>query len=72
MTQISIGQDPALLALLIILAVWDLIWKAFALWRAGHKNQLGWFLAILILNTVGILPIIYLLLTKNDGSKQTH
>ena len=53
-----------LLAWIAVLAVWDLIWKGFALWRAGRNNQPGWFVALLILNTVGILPIIYLLMQK--------
>ncbi len=46
--------------LLITLIFWEITWKGIALWKAGRNNQLKWFLAILILNTVGILPIIYL------------
>lgn len=48
-------------SLIAILAVWELIWKGLALWRAARLRQSVWFLAILIINTVGILPIIYLL-----------
>lgn len=46
--------------LLIILAVWTLFWKGLALWRASKNNQKYWFIAILIINTVGILEIVYL------------
>lgn len=46
--------------LLIIILVWGLIWKGIALWKCGRNNQLAWFLFILIFNTVGIIPIIYL------------
>jgi magnesium-transporting ATPase (P-type) len=46
--------------LLIILIVWLLIWKGLGLWRAGRNNQPRWFVVMLILNTVGILPIVYL------------
>lgn len=42
------------------LLLWELVWKGFALWRAGRNNQPNWFVFLLILNTVGILPIIYL------------
>lgn len=43
-----------------LIAVWDAIWKGIALWKAGRNNQLGWYLCVLIFNTVGILPMVYL------------
>ncbi len=42
------------------LAVWSLFWKGLALWRSAHLGSKKWFIAILILNTVGILEILYL------------
>lgn len=48
------------LVVLITLALWDLVWKAFGLWKAARNGQIKWFIAILIVNSVGILPIIYL------------
>lgn len=48
------------ITLLIALLVWEAIWKGIALWRSGRNNQPTWFLCIFILNSVGILPIIYL------------
>jgi hypothetical protein len=50
------------LTLLVVIAVWELIWKGFALWIAARNNSKVWFILILVLNTVGVLPIIYLLL----------
>ncbi|MFH1396864.1 MAG: DUF5652 family protein [archaeon] len=52
--------------LLLLLSVWSLIWKGLALWRAGTRKDLVWFIIILIFNTAGILPIIYLLVTKES------
>jgi len=49
-----------LMVLLAIVILWSLVWKGIALWKAGRNNQLWWFIALLILNTAGILPIIYL------------
>jgi hypothetical protein len=46
--------------LLIILYVWSLVAKGIALWRAAHLKQRNWFVAILVLNTVGILELFYL------------
>ena len=56
-------------AVLIILIIWSVIWKGIALWKCGRQNQLTWFVVLLILNTGGILPIIYLLFFQK--SKKT-
>lgn len=48
------------IAVIVVLAVWELAWKSFGLWRAAKNNQTGWFVAILLFNTIGILPILYL------------
>lgn len=47
------------LVLFLILA-WTIPWKGVALWRAARNNQKGWFIALLILNTLAILEIIYI------------
>jgi len=44
----------------VILAIWSIIWKGFALWKAAHKEDKPWFIALLILNTAGLLEIFYL------------
>lgn len=46
--------------ILIVLIVWSFIWKGLALWHASRNEEKYWFVAILILNTVGILEIVYL------------
>jgi hypothetical protein len=43
-----------------VLIIWEMVWKGIALWRAGGNRQLAWFICLLIFNTVGILPIIYI------------
>ncbi|MEK7187004.1 MAG: DUF5652 family protein [Patescibacteria group bacterium] len=45
--------------LIAILAIWSLIWKGLALWKAASLRQKYWFIALLIINTLGILEIIY-------------
>ena len=52
---------------IIPLVIWDLAWKGLALWRAGSNKQPAWFVFILIINSVGILPIIYLLIQNNKA-----
>jgi peptidoglycan/LPS O-acetylase OafA/YrhL len=53
---------------LVILALWELIWKGLALWKAAKRRQPVWFVVILVINSAGILPIIYLLLNKDDAA----
>jgi methionyl-tRNA synthetase len=50
----------AAVAAIVILSIWSIVWKGWALWVASHKEEKGWFVALLVLNTLGILEIIYL------------
>ena len=52
--------NPGLIVLIAVLAVWSAIWKAIALWRAGRRANLVWFVVMCIFNTLGILEIIYI------------
>ena len=47
-------------ALLFLLIVWSLAWKALALWRAAQARDKLWFIVLLLVNTAGILEILYL------------
>lgn len=62
------GQQVVIIAILAVLFLWDAVWKAIALWHSARRNQFAWFVIIAILNTAGILPIIYLLVNK--GKKE--
>jgi len=44
----------------ILALAWSLFWKGFALWHAAKRGEQWWFIAILVINTVGILEIIYI------------
>jgi hypothetical protein len=52
-----IDAHPYLWALILI---WSLIWKGFALWKSAERGQKYWFMAILIINTLGLLDIFYI------------
>jgi methionyl-tRNA synthetase len=55
------GESFAQNFILYTLYIWSLFWKGIALWRASHYKQRNWFVVMLVLNTIGILEIIYLL-----------
>jgi len=64
-TSFSLLQtNPQFSALILILLLWELFWKGIALWKAARESQKYWFIAILVLNTAGILPILYIFLFK--------
>jgi Family of unknown function (DUF5652) len=45
---------------LILLVLWSVFWKGLALWHSARRSQPWWFVIILVVNTAGILEIIYL------------
>ena len=51
----------ALIPLIIVVALWTVIIKGYALWHAARNSQKGWFIALLVINTLGILEVIYLI-----------
>jgi len=52
-----------------ILIIWELIWKGFGLWYSARNKNNIWFIFILIINSAGILPIIYFLTHREQIRK---
>lgn len=52
-----LGENPLIFFLLLI---WVLPWKGVALWKAARSNDQRWFIAILLLQTLAILDILYI------------
>jgi len=61
-----------MLPLIIFCALWDSVWKLIGMWKAGRNNDLAWFICIAVFNTLGILPIIYILLDKKRPEQTTN
>ena len=66
--------------MLPVLIIWSLFWKGLALWHSARRGEWVWFVVMLVINTVGILEIVYLFavakvgfngLFKNGHSTQT-
>ena len=60
--QTMAAQMGITIWLLVIIAIWSLTWKLIALWKSARNNHLGWFIIMALVNTVGILPILYIFL----------
>ena len=56
-----------LIILIVILVLFDSVMKLIALWRAARNNHLIWFICLAIFNTIGILPMVYLVLNKQKA-----
>ncbi len=46
--------------ILILIALWTIPWKGLALWKAAQIKDKWWFIALLIVNTLAILEILYI------------
>lgn len=62
-----LGLNPNMQRVVIaIIAIWNIVWKGLALWRSSKKNQKYWFIVLLVINTMGLLEIIYLAFFGRD------
>ncbi|QSH39137.1 hypothetical protein JXR01_02405 [Candidatus Kaiserbacteria bacterium] len=63
------GGDTFLILILSLL--WTLPWTAWALWLAARRGEKVWFVALLVLNTLAILEIIYIFaIAKRNDKKE--
>jgi len=46
--------------LFLLLLAWSFLWKGLALWRSAKRGDIWWFLAMMIINTFGLLELVYL------------
>ncbi len=45
---------------LVLIVIWVLFWKGYAVWTAARMGHKRWFIALIVLNTFSILDIFYL------------
>lgn len=64
-------KTPLLVLIYVVialLAIWDGIWKLIAMWKSARNGQLAWYICLAIFNTVGVLPILYILCFQKTGT----
>jgi hypothetical protein len=54
-----------------IFTLWTLPWKGAALWKAATNKKKAWFVALLILNTLAILEILYIFVFSKEKKEAT-
>ena len=55
--------------LLAIVLIWSLFWKGMALWKAAREGSKVWFVVLLVVNTLGILEILYIYVFSRKAGK---
>lgn len=63
------GIGLFLVIFLFFLTVWSVIWKGIALWIAAKDDNKPWFIILLIINTAGILEIVYIFFISKKGKE---
>lgn len=67
----ALGLSPETTAVaIVLLALWTIPWKGYALWLAAKNTHKWWFIALLIVNTVAILEIIYIFAVGRPALKE--
>ena len=66
----SISTNVALFLLSVIL-IWSIVWKLLALWKSARKGSLVWFIILGVVNTVGILEILYIYVFSEMKTKKS-
>jgi len=69
LSTLSTGEYTGwLLALIIIALIWKLTWYGLAVYKALEKKDKPWFVvlfvAAFVLNDLGLLAIVYLVISK--------
>jgi hypothetical protein len=66
----NLGISPVLAGIaLIIVLVWSIYWKGRALWTSARGTHMVWFIVFLLVNTVGILEILYIYVFNKDKTQ---
>ena len=61
------------ITVIILLAIWDGVWKLIAMWKSARNGQLAWYICLAVFNIIGILPILYILLfQKTETQAPAH
>ena len=57
---------------LIVLVIWSTPWKGAALWRSARNGHMGWFIVLLVVNTLAILDILYIFIFSKFGTQESQ
>jgi hypothetical protein len=66
------GFSPLGTLLFVAVLIWSIVWKGLALWKSARTDSKVWFVVFLVINTLGILEILYLyVFSKKSATPMT-
>ena len=63
----SIGTTGLIVSIIVAAVV--LVLKGFALWYSARREQKVWFIVLLVVNTLGILDLVYIIFIAKKWRK---
>lgn len=67
--SLNVSIETAII-IIVLVSIWTIIWKGFALWKSVKKTKLIWFIAILVTSVLGLFSMAYLFIfSKIKDSK---
>lgn len=63
-------QEAAIGIIGLVVTLWTIPWKGYALWIAARNRHKWWFIILLVVNTVAILEIIYIFAVGRPALKK--
>jgi len=58
------------MCIIMVAVVWTVFWKALSLWHAAKKGRKGWFILLLLINSLGALDAFYLFYVEKIKTKK--
>lgn len=55
-----------------LIIAWTAVWKGIALWKSARRNNKTWFIILLVVNTFGILEILYIFIFSKKEKVVEH
>ena len=65
----TVAGNKQLFFIFIFFIIYSVVVKGIALWKAARKTQKGWFVALLVINTLGILELLYIFIFSKKENK---
>ena len=59
-----------IMPIILVAVVWTLFWKVLSLWHAAKKGKKGWFILLLLVNSLGVLDVFYLFYVEKIKAKK--
>lgn len=63
--QTLLENYSTFLGIVLFLFVVDAILKLITLWQSARRKQIAWFIFLALINSLGVLPAIYLIINRN-------